>query len=182
MSGEFVRAIPFIAWCALVLGGVYFITASGKPREEPLAVVVGQKLPANFYFLAGDTTSATAAGRYVASPQGMAAGKEIHRGDLADRPTLPVFRQSKLLLSATIAPAAIRAGLNAGARARICGKGPKSYGDATIQFVACDWNPDGQANCAALVEPADTAALEAVVNATKDAAALSEIRVAETCK
>lgn len=182
MSGEFVRAIPFLAWCAMVLGGVYFITESGKHREEPLAVVVGQKLPANFYFLAGDTTPGTAAGRYVASPQGAEVGKVLRRGDLADRPALPVFRQFKVVLSARIAPAAIRAGLNAGARARICGKGAKSYGDATIQFVACDFNPDGEAFCAAAVESADSTVVEDITQASKDPAALSEIHVAETCK
>ena len=182
MSDEFVRVIPSVAWCAMVVIGVYFVTSSGKPAEEPLGVVVGQKLPANFYFLAGDKTPASAAGRYVSSPKGAEVGAVLRRADLPDRPVLPVFRQSKFLLSAPVAPDAIYAGLNAGASARICGKGQTSYGDATIQFVACDHNAEGEAFCAAVVETSDAAALEGLGKAVKDRAALSEIRVAEACK
>jgi hypothetical protein len=177
MSDVWVRVS--IIWCSMVLIGVYFIISSGKTPEEPFGAVVGQKLPANFYFLAGDKTPANAAGHYVASPKGAEVGAVLHRNDLADRPAIAIFRQSKFLLSAPIAPAAIRTGLNAGARARLCGKGETSYGDATIQFVACD---DGEAFCSAVVEMSDTAALENLVKAVKDPAALPEIHVAEACK
>jgi hypothetical protein len=182
MSDVLVRVIPSLAWCVMVLIGVYFITSSGKTPEEPLGVVVGQKLPANFYFLARDKTAANAAGSYVASPKGAKVGAVLRRGDLADRPGIPVFRQSKFLLSAPVAPAAIRAGLNAGARPRICGKGGTSYGDATIQFVACDCNAESEVFCAAVVETSDLAGLEGLGKAVKDPAALSEIHVAEACK
>jgi hypothetical protein len=182
MSDELARAIPALAWCAMVLVGVIVISASGKPPEQPLGVVVGQKLPTNFYFLGGDKTPAGAAGRYVSSPKGAEVGAVLRRADFADRPAVPVLRQSKFLMSAPIAPDAIRTGLNAGARARICGKGTMSYGDATIQFVACDYNADGDAFCVAMVEPSDAAALEGLGKAVKDPAALSEIHVAETCK
>jgi hypothetical protein len=182
MSDVLVRVIPSLAWCAMVLIGVYFITSSGKTPEEPLGAVVGQKLPANFYFLAGDKTPSNAAGRYVASPKGAEVGAVLRRGDLADRPAIPVFQQSKFLLSAPVTSAGIRAGLNAGARARICGKGVTSYGDATIQFVACDHNAESKALCAAVVETSDPAALEGLGKAVKDPAALSEIHVAEACK
>jgi hypothetical protein len=182
MSDVLVRVIAPVAWCAMVLIGVYFITSSGMPSEEPLSVVVGQKLPANFYFLAGDKTPANVAKRYVASPKGVEVGAVLRRGDLADRPAIPVFTQSKFLLSAPVGPAAIRAGLNASARARICGQGETSYGDATVQFVACDYNAEGQAFCAAVVETSDPAALESIGKAAKDPAALSKIHVAEACK
>jgi hypothetical protein len=182
MSNEFVRTLPSLAWCAMVLIGFYSMTSSGKPADEPLGVVVGQKLPANFYFLAGDKTPASAAGRYVSSPKGAEVGAVLRRTDLADRPALPVFQQSKFLLSAPIVPDAIRAGLNAGARARMCGKGQTSYGDATIQFVACDHNAEGEAFCAAVVETSDAATLEGLGKAVRDPAAVSEIHVAEACK
>lgn len=132
MSDALARAIPTLLWCAMVVAGVYFITSSGKPPEEPLGAVVGQKLPANFYFLSGDNALANAAGRYVASPRGAEVGAVLRHGDLADRPAIPIFREPKFLLSAPVAPAAIRAGLNAGSPAHICGKSEKSYGDVTI--------------------------------------------------
>jgi hypothetical protein len=67
-------------------------------------VVVGQKLPANFYFLTGDKTPASAAGRYVSSSKGADVGAVLRGGDLAERPAIPVFREPKLLLSAPSPP------------------------------------------------------------------------------
>jgi hypothetical protein len=65
---------------------------------------------------------------------------------------------------------------------RICGKGETSYGEATIQFVACDDSAGNEAICAAVVEASDPAALEALGKAAKDKTALSEIHIAEACK
>jgi hypothetical protein len=184
MSEALLRSIPAIAWCAMVVLGVFFIVASGKPvqTEQTLGAIVGKSLPANYYFAPGDKSLGSAAGRYVASPAGAKVGAVLRGADLSDRPALPLFRSPTFLVSAPISPAAIGGGLNAGSEARLCGKGAASYGSATVRYVACDDN-GGFANfCAAVAEIKDAATLDSLAKAAQDPVASGDIRIAEACK
>jgi hypothetical protein len=180
MKDAVARAIPAAIWAAMVVAGVLVIVCFGKSTQDPVGMVVGQKLPANFYFLRGETALQTSAGRYVASSDGAAVGTLLGNRQLSDRPAIPLLHESKFLLSAPVAVEAIRAGLNAGSPARICGSGATDYGDGTILFVACE-NSD-QPFCAAVVQPKDATTIERVASTAKDAGVRKDVRVAEVCK
>jgi hypothetical protein len=180
MKDAVARAIPAAIWGVMVVAGVLVIVYSGKSPQDPVGVVIGQKLPANFYFLPGDKALRTSAGRYVASLSGAAVGTVLGSHQLTDRAAIPLFHEPKFLLSAPVAVETIRAGLNAGSPARICGSGATDYGEGTILFVACD---DGlRTFCAAVVQPKDVPSVERIGSTAKDPVALKDVHVAEVCK
>jgi hypothetical protein len=171
-------AVPSLAWCVLVLGGIVLIEFGG-PRmpEVPRAA---RTLPVNTWLFGGDLLRPEFSGRYIVAPGGVAKDKPVESQDVADQPVLPRPPPIRLLLSLPVSYRDIVTGINAGATVRLCGKPPLALGAVTVTFVRCAVS--GVTDCSAVIEVPPGTAADLAGKGLNNGTWNSELHLAPTCQ